>query len=246
MRDQFLDKMDLERERGITIKAQTVRMRLPRPRTAQDYVLNLIDTPGHVDFSLRGVARAAACEGAVLVVDASQGIEAQTLANAYLAVDDEPRRSSRSSNKIDLPSADLDARARRRSRTSIGLDATSVLPVVGEGRRRASARSSSAIVARGAAARRRSRTRRSARSIFDAWFDSVRRRGDARARRRRHVSRRASASSLMASGSEREVDRRSTSSIRTRGASTTLAAGEVGIVVAGIKTLDRGAASATR
>jgi GTP-binding protein LepA len=230
-RDQFLDKMDLERERGITIKAQTARMRFVAA-DGFEYVLNLIDTPGHVDFSYEVSRALQACEGAVLVVDASQGIEAQTLANAYLAVA-ENLTLIPVANKIDLPSADP-VRAAEEIEEVLGLDATSVLPVSakeGTGIRELLERIVAEVPPPKGAADAPLRA-----LIFDAWFDSyvgvaaLVRVVDGTIARRQRIK-------LMAQGSEHEVDDLQVIDPHPRRVEA-LTAGEVGIVISGIKSLD--------
>ena len=126
MTEQVLDSMDIERERGITIKAQTVRLHY-KAQDGKSYILNLMDTPGHVDFAYEVSRSLAACEGSLLVVDASQGVEAQTLANVYQALDAN-HEIVPVLNKVDLPAAEPE-RVKEQIEEVIGLDASQAVPI---------------------------------------------------------------------------------------------------------------------
>jgi len=130
MVNQVLDSMEIERERGITIKAQTVRLNYKSKKNNKDYILNIIDTPGHVDFSYEVNRSLASCEGSLLIVDSSQGVEAQTLANVYQAIDNK-HEIIVVLNKIDLPASDVD-RVKRQIEDVIGLDTSKALKASGK------------------------------------------------------------------------------------------------------------------
>jgi GTP-binding protein LepA len=228
--DQFLDNMELERERGITIKAQTVRIRFTAA-DGEEYILNLIDTPGHVDFSYEVSRALSACEGALLVVDAAQGIEAQTLANAYLAIDANLEIVP-VVNKVDLPSADPDKVAQE-IEDVVGLDALDVIQV-------------SAKTGLGIDELLQTIVDRipppvgdleapTQALVFDSWFDPyvgvvmLVRMMEGQLSKRERIK-------LMISGSEHEITQLNVIDPVPR-AVPSIGAGEVGMVVAGIKNL---------
>ena len=129
MKEQVLDSMDIERERGITIKAQTVKLNY-KSKDGKDYMLNIIDTPGHVDFSYEVSRSLLACEGSVLIVDSSQGVEAQTLANVYQALDTN-HHIVPVLNKIDLPASDTE-KVKKQIEDVIGIDTSNAVPCSGK------------------------------------------------------------------------------------------------------------------
>ncbi|HUY18412.1 MAG TPA: translation elongation factor 4 [Candidatus Binataceae bacterium] len=230
LKAQFLDSMDLERERGITIKARSVRINYAA-NDGRTYILNLIDTPGHVDFAYEVSRSLAACEGALLVVDASQGVEAQTLANVYLALD-HGLEIVPVINKIDLPGADIE-RTRSQIEEVIGLDASNaILTSAKEGV--GIDEVLEAIVTRMPPPRGKSID--SARAlIFDSWYDpyegviGLARVFDGEFRRGMKVR-------LMATGKDGEVMRMGHFTPHEQAAEV-LGPGEVGFIVAGVRTV---------
>jgi GTP-binding protein LepA len=227
---QFLDTMDLEQERGITIKARTVRLRY-HARDGQDYSFNLIDTPGHVDFSYEVSRSLSACEGAILVIDATQGVEAQTLANTYLALD-QGLELLPVINKIDLPSAEPE-RVRKELEEVIGLDGSeAVLASAKEGRGIDEVLEGviRLIPSPGGDARAPLKA-----LLFDSWFDPYQG-AVIQVRVFEGVLRQGMTIQLMSSGKTYEVDKVGVFAPRPLMVES-LGPGEVGFVMAGIKEI---------
>ncbi|HSB32031.1 MAG TPA: translation elongation factor 4 [Candidatus Sulfobium mesophilum] len=230
MMAQVLDSMDLERERGITIKAHAVRL-LYKAMDGNDYILNLIDTPGHVDFSYEVSRSLASCEGALLVVDATQGVEAQTLANAYLAIEHDLEIIP-VINKIDLPSAEP-GKTKEQIEDAVGIDcADAVLASAKEG---VGTRDILEAIIRKVPAPSGSDERPLKALIFDSWFDNYQgvivlvRVFDGRIRAGMKIR-------MMAMGSVFEVSQVGVFTPKM-GAVEELTSGEVGYIIAGIKSV---------
>lgn len=230
MMAQVLDSMDLERERGITIKAHAVRL-LYKALDGSDYILNLIDTPGHVDFSYEVSRSLASCEGALLVVDATQGVEAQTLANAYLAIEHDLEIIP-VINKIDLPSAEP-GKTKEQIEDAVGIDcADAVLASAKEG---VGTRDILEAIIRKVPAPSGSDERPLKALIFDSWFDNYQgvivlvRVFDGRIRAGMKIR-------MMAMGSVFEVSQVGVFTPKM-GAVEELTSGEVGYIIAGIKSV---------
>ena len=221
--------MDIERERGITIKAQTVRLEY-KAEDGETYVLNLMDTPGHVDFAYEVSRCLAACEGALLVVDASQGVEAQTLANVYQAIDADLEIVP-VLNKIDLPAAEPE-RVRQQIEDVIGLDASDAVLDLGQDRpqhrRGAGSDGHPPAAAQG-------RRRRAAEGAADRQLvRRLSRRGRAGARHRRRAEERARSIRMMATGAVYQVEQVGVFTPK-QVAVDELGPGEVGFITAAIK-----------
>jgi len=227
---QFLDNMDIERERGITIKAQTVSLNY-KALDGQEYQLNLIDTPGHVDFSYEVSRSLSACEGALLVVDAGQGVEAQTLANVYLALDNNLEIVP-VINKIDLPAADPEG-VKKQIEDTIGLDAAEA--ILASAKDRIGIREILEAVVKKVPAPNGNRESQLKALIFDSWFDSYQgvvtlvRIKDGRIRKGDRIR-------FMATNTDYEVLRMGKFSPFPL-AVETLEAGEVGFIISGIKDI---------
>lgn len=230
MQEQVLDSMDLERERGITIKAHSVRLNY-KADDGNDYILNLIDTPGHVDFSYEVSRSLAACEGALLVVDASQGVEAQTLANAYLATEHNLEIIP-VINKIDLPAADPE-KTREQIEDAIGIDCTdAILASAKEG---IGTKEILEIIVKKIPPPKGEADRPLKALLFDSWFDNYQgvivlvRVFDGKIKAGTKVK-------LMATGNVFEVSQVGIFSPKMQVAEE-LSSGEVGYVIAGIKSV---------
>ncbi|MCA9666094.1 MAG: translation elongation factor 4 [Myxococcales bacterium] len=230
-KQQILDSMDIERERGITIKAQTVRLKFVSQKTGEEYQLNLIDTPGHVDFQYEVSRSLSCCEGALLVVDATQGVEAQTVANVYLAIDNDLEVIP-VLNKLDLDSADPE-RVKEEIEEIIGLDASMALAI--SAKDGTGVREVLEAVVEWIPPPADRREEPLAALIFDSWYDSFRgvmmlvRVFAGRLKPKDDIR-------LMATGAVFDVQELAVFTPHFRQVGS-LEAGEVGVIIAGIKDL---------